>query len=67
MDLRTLLVRRAAGHEGPLDRSLWGLCEGECPRDLKHTYYKSPLKQACTAGWVQTSTIELLRLASTTW
>lgn len=32
------LLRSAVGHEGPLDGSLWGLCEGKGPRDLEHTY-----------------------------
>lgn len=41
MGLTSLLIRGAAGHEGPLDGSFWGLCEGESPRDLEHNKYFS--------------------------
>lgn len=37
MAVAALLLRGAAGHEGPLDGSLGGLCEGKGPCDLEHT------------------------------
>lgn len=38
MAVRAFLIRRAAGHERPLDGSFWGLCEGKGPCDLERTY-----------------------------
>lgn len=37
MAVAALLLRGAASHEGPLDGSLGGLCEGKGPCDLEHT------------------------------
>lgn len=52
MVLTTFLIWSAVGHEGPLDSSFRGLCEGKRPCDLKHTYSQDQHIQSDLAAQV---------------
>lgn len=62
MAVATLLLRGAAGDEGPLDGSLGGLGEGKGPCDLEHTI--NTITRVCVCGFLAIN--QLFNLASPT-